>query len=136
MTALREKWWLAGAILIAGLEILLILGIWIDRLTDNTVVLSNGTVLAVPSEAGPLYGDVLLTGAIAAGAAAILAGLYLRSTRRSRGHLLMVTGLVPAAAAGVVFFWYPPMWAVSALAVAVIVRTIGELNRAPEPVSV
>lgn len=110
-------------------------GIWFDRLTNDTVELYEGVAVRVPNDFGPVYGDVLLTGAIALAAFAIIAGLFIRSTQAVRGHRLMLAGLTPAALAGIVFFWFPPFWVLSAMAIAVMVRVSRELTRTGAPIA-
>ena len=128
----REHWWLATAALIAGVELFVTGGIWFDRLTDDTVELYEGVAVRVPNDLGPVYGDVLFTGVVGLAAVAIIAGLYFRSTRAERGHRLMLAGLVPAALAGIVLFWFPPFWVLSVVAIAVMVRVSRELTRPVE----
>jgi hypothetical protein len=119
----RHTWWTIGAGLIAVLELVFSVGLWVDRLTeDRTRDLGNGVTFTVPSEFGPVWGDILLTGGVALAAAAIIAGLHRRNSQPDRSRSLLVAGLAPAALAGVVFFWFPPFWGVSVLAVALIVR--------------
>lgn len=120
----QRTWWTWGAGLIAALELAFSAGIWIERMTeDRTRNLGSGVTITVPSEFGPVWGDVLLTGVVALAAGAIVAGLSLRMRRPERARRLLLAGLVPAAAAGVVFFWFPPFWGVSLLAIALIVQT-------------
>ena len=120
---MRERtWWTIGAGLIAALELVFSVGVWVDRLTeDRTRDLGGGVTVTVPSEFGPVWGDILLTGGVALAPLAIIAGLFLRNRQPDRARGLLLAGLAPAAVAGVVFFWFPPMWAVSALAIAIFV---------------
>jgi hypothetical protein len=119
----QRTWWTIGAGLIAVLELVFAVGVWVDRLTeDRTRELGGGVTVTVASEFGPVWGDVLLTGVVALAAAGIIAGLYLHDRQPGRARALLLAGLAPAAVAGAVFFWFPPMWVVSILAIALIVR--------------
>ena len=119
----RGSWWVIGAGLIAVLELVFSIGVWVDRLTeDRTRDLGSGVSVTVPSEFGPVWGDILLTGAVAIAAVAIVTGLYLRHRQPERAQTLLIVGLVPGVLAGVVFFWFAPFWAVSIVALALIVR--------------
>ncbi len=128
----QRTWWTLGAGLIAVLELVFSAGIWIERLTeDRTRDLGNGVTLTVPSELGPVWGAILVTGAVALAASAIFAGLYLRRRRPEPARALIVVGLVPSVLSGVVFFWFPPMWLISAVAIAVVVGVSRSDMRAP-----
>lgn len=129
----RENWWLATAALIAGVELFVAGGIWFDRIFNSTVELYEG--VTVRNDLGPLHGDVVFTGAVGLAAVAIITGLYVRSTRADRGHWLILAGLVPAALAGIVLFWFPPFWVLSVMAIAVIVRLSRELTRTGAPIA-
>jgi hypothetical protein len=117
----RRQWWLVVAALIAVMELVVSAGIWIDKLTAETVLL-NGTEVELPGEALLVWGDIALTGLLALAAAAIIAGLSARDSQPDRSRWLIMAGLVPAALLGVVFFWFPPFWIVSGAAIAVIAR--------------
>ncbi|MDH3605970.1 MAG: hypothetical protein OER12_03130, partial [Acidimicrobiia bacterium] len=116
----RTTWWLATAAVIAGTYLTVAVGLWVDRLIPDTVTLSNGRKVRLPSE--PLLGDILFTGIVAALGVVLILGILKYSTNPRRGRLLMLVGLIPAAASGAVFFWFPPFWILTALAVVVIVR--------------
>ena len=117
----KRQWWLIVAALIAGLELVVSAGIWIDKLTKDTVLL-NGTEVELPGEALLVWGDIALTGLLALAGVAIIVGIFVRPSRPDRSRWLMVVGLAPAALIGVVFFWFPPFWIVSGAAIAVIAR--------------
>lgn len=129
----NAPWLVAGAALLAGLELFVAVGIWVDRFTEDSVALYEGTTVRVPSETGPLYGDLLLTGLIGGAALAVIAGLYLRSRRPVVAHRLIVGGLIPAALSGLVFWWFPPFWIASVVAVAVMIG-VSLKPRTTEPV--
>ena len=118
-----RSWWVVAAGAIAALELVFAVGVWVDRLTeDRTRELGNGVTVTVPSEFGPLLGDILLTGVVALAAVAIVMGLATRHLEPVRAQKLLVIGLIPGVGAGVVFFWFAPFWVVSIVAVALIVR--------------
>jgi len=119
MSSLKRNWWLVAAALVGGFEIFFAVAILFDR-TDEP-------------DPGPLYGTILLSIAAAAAGIAILAGLAMRSSQPARARTLMIAGLAPAALAGVVFFWFPPFWLLTALAVTLIVKTssIGHAQKEP-----
>ena len=119
MTFLKENWWLIVAALIAGFEIFFAVGIQVDR---------SGL-----DDPGPLDGDILLSLATAGAALAILAGILLRSSQPRRSSMLMTIGLAPAALAGIVFFWFPPFWGLTALAVTLMVKVYRASNERSEP---
>ncbi len=128
----QPAWWAIGAGLIAVLELVFSVGIWVERLSeDRTRDLREGVTVTVPSEFGPIYGDILLTGAVTLAAVAVIAGLYLRRRQPNRARGLLLAGLAPAVAAGAVFFWFPPFWVISAVAIAVMVRVVREGADAP-----
>ena len=121
LDTLKRTWWLVLAALVAGLELVVAVGIWIDKLIRDTVLI-NGTEVELPGEALLAWGDIALTGLLALAAAAITVGILVRASQPDRSRGLIVAGLVPAALIGVVFFWFPPFWIVSGAAIAVIVR--------------
>jgi len=118
---IKRNWWLGVAALIAALQLVLSVGIWVDKLTAETMNI-NGVVVELPAEPLLDWGAILLTGGFVLAAAALVAGLYLRSRKPDRSRWLIMAGLVPAALLGVVFFWFPPFWIVSGAAIAVIAR--------------
>ncbi|NNC93195.1 MAG: hypothetical protein HKN80_11970, partial [Acidimicrobiia bacterium] len=109
LDTLKRTWWLVLAALVAGLELVVAVGIWIDKLIRDTVLI-NGTEVELPGEALLAWGDIALTGLLALAAAAITVGSIGRASQPDRSRGLIVTGLVPAALIGVVFFWFPPFW--------------------------
>jgi hypothetical protein len=121
MKFLKESWWLIAATLIAGFEVVFAVGIQVDR--------------ANMDDPGPQYGDILLSTAAITAALAILIGIRLRSSQPRRASMLMTVGLVPAALAGIVFFWFPPFWALTVLAIALIVKVnrTSDVTRGPVP---
>ena len=42
---------------------------------------------------------------------------------------MLAVGLLPVALAGVVFFWFPPMWVVSLIGLYLIYRVFAEAGR-------
>lgn len=118
---IKRNWWLGVAALIAGLQLVLSVGIWVDKLIGETTNI-NGVVVELPAEPLLDWGAILLTGVFALAAAAIIAGLYLRSQRPDRSRWLIMIGVIPSVLIGVVFFWFPPFWIVSGAAIAVIAR--------------
>ena len=63
------------------------------------------------------------------GVAVLLVGLRLLRSRPRVAAALLTIGLLPVALAGVIFFWFPPMWAVSVLGIYLIVKVIMEAGR-------
>lgn len=118
---IKRSWWLGVAALIAGLQLVMSVGIWVDKfIADTTNV--NGVAVELPDKPLLVWGDILLTTVMGLAAAAIVAGLYLRSHRPDRSRWLIMIGLLPSVLIGVVFFWFPPFWIVSGAALAVLVR--------------
>ena len=101
---IKRNWWLAVAALIAGLQLGLAVGIWVDKLTAQTTNI-NGVAVELPAETLLDWGAILLTGAFALAAGALVAGLYLRSSQPHRSRWLVMIGVIPAVLIGVVFFW-------------------------------
>jgi len=127
---IKENWWLGVAALMAGLQLVLGVGIWVDKLvTDTTRV--NGVVVDLPDKALLVWGDILLTSLTVLATAAIVAGLYLRSRRPERSRRLIMIGVLPSVLIGAVFFWFPPFWIVSGAAIAVVVRASKGAMREP-----
>lgn len=129
---IKRNWWLAVAALIAGLQVVLAVGIWVDKLTAETTNV-NGVAVELPAEPLLDWGAILLTGAFALAAGALVAGLYLRSSQPDRSRWLIMIGVIPAVLIGVVFFWFPPFWIVSGAALAVLVRASRGAIREPVP---
>jgi len=128
----KKDWWLGVAALIAGIELVIAVGIWVDKLVADTTTI-NGVVTDLPGKALLVWGDILLTAVAVVAAAAILTGIYLRTRQPDRSRWLIVAGLIPAVLVGVVFFWFPPFWIVSGAAIAVIVRAGRGATNEPVP---
>lgn len=60
---------------------------------------------------------------------ALVLGLGLLRSRPRLAAGLLVYGLLPAVAAGIVFYWFPPMYLVSLLGVYLSVRVLMEAGR-------
>lgn len=103
----RQNWWLWLAGLIGAVE---------------TVM---GVGFAFDPEGGS--GDNLV--GVFAGLAVIMVfgGLWLRQERLRLGNSMVMVGVVPALIAGVVFFWFPPMWLSTIAAGAVMVKAAQEV---------
>lgn len=130
----RRTWLIVGAGLIAVLELMLAAAVWIERLLeDRTRDLGNGVIVTVPSEFGPLWEDIIFTGIAGLAGVAIIAGLYLLGRRPQRGRNLLLAGLAPATLAGAVFYWFPPFWVITPVAIAAMVGAAREGTGAPLP---
>lgn len=72
------------------------------------------------------------------GAVVLIVGLTLLTSQPRIAAVLLTVGLLPVALAGVVFFWFPPMWLVSLIGIYLIVKVYMEAGRATRqmPVSV
>lgn len=130
--AIKRNWWLAVAALIAALQLVLAVGIWVDKLIAETTTI-NGVAVELPAEPLLDWGAILLTGAFALAAGALIAGLYLRSRQPDRSRWLIMIGVVPSVLIGMVFFWFAPFWIVSGAAIAVLVRASRGTASQPVP---
>lgn len=63
------------------------------------------------------------------GVTALVVGLRLLNSKPKAAAILLTIGLLPVALAGALFFWFPPMWAVSVLGVYLIVKVFMETGR-------
>jgi len=129
---IKRNWWLGLAALIAGVQLVLSVGIWVDKLTTETTNI-NGVVVELPGEALLDWGAILLTGGFVLAAAALIAGLSLRSRQPARSRWLIMIGVIPAVLLGMVFFWFAPFWIVSGAALAVLVRASQGVVKEPVP---
>ena len=119
--------WVVAAGLIAALELVFSAVPWIERLTeDRTRNLGSGVTVTVPSELGSIYGDILFSAMVGLAGVAIIAGLYLLNRQPPWAPVLILMGLAPATVAGAVFFWFPLMWLVTALAIVAVVGVARE----------
>lgn len=126
----RRIWLMVGAGLIAALELWLAVVVWIERITeDRTRDLGSGVTVTVPSDLGPVWGDVLFSAATAAAGVAIVTGLYQLNRRPQLARNLILAGLAPATLAGAVFFWFPPFWLITAVAIAAMVGVVREVDQ-------
>lgn len=63
------------------------------------------------------------------GATGLIVGLRLLKSQPRAASVLLALGLLPIALAGVVFFWFPPMYLVSVFGIYLIVRVFMEAGR-------
>ncbi len=94
---MKTRWWMISAGVIGAS----MLALGIGNLVDN--------------DGGPLYGQLILLAAMAAGAALILFGLVLVRRKPVRGARFVAVGVLPGTV-GLALFWFPPALAMGILA--------------------
>ena len=104
-TLFRQAWWVSLAVVLAGFQTVFAIGIGLD------------------SEATGAE-RVVFFSVWGAGAALAVFGIQQRLRHRRRGDALIALGVVPAVATGIVAFWFPPMWLVTAGGLLVIWSSI------------
>jgi len=102
----RQHWWISLAGLIGVFEAVMAVGFTVDP---------EGST-----------GDKVLGAFVGVAFILVFAGLWQRRKRLRRGNSLMIVGIVPALLAGVVFFWFPPMWLVTITTGIVMVKAAEE----------
>ena len=101
-TLFKQTWWVSLAVVLAGLQTVFAVGIGADSeatATERIVVFA-------------LWGG---------GAVLAIFGARLRIQNQRRGDTLIAVGVIPAVATGIIAFWLPPMWLITAAGLAVIV---------------
>ena len=63
------------------------------------------------------------------GLASLIVGLRIFDSQPRAAAALLTVGLLPVALAGVIFYWFPPMWAVSLIGIYLIVKVFMEAGR-------
>jgi hypothetical protein len=120
-TLFKQAWWVSAAVVLAALQIVLAIGIGLDA---DVTGAERGFFFSV-------WG---------AGAALAVLGAQQRLTHRRRGDTLIAVGVVPSVAAGIIAFWFPPMWLITAGGLSVVwssvrdaVTTVDAVDAAREP---
>lgn len=103
----KQTWWVSLAVVLAVLQAVVGIGIGLD------------------SEATGLERFVFLA-VWGVGAAFILLGAQRRIRNRGQGDALLVVGVLPSVAIGIIAFWFPPMWLVTGAGLVVMVKAIGD----------
>lgn len=103
----RQTWWVSLAVVLAGLQVLMAAGFGFDSETSLTVGVRA----------------IAITVLMALSALTFI-GISQRRQHRRRGNALIAVGIVPSALAGIVMFWFPPMWLMTVAGIAVIVRAM------------
>lgn len=113
----KQQWWKWAIGLIAVLE-------------SVFVVEATAALIFGPGREDRSTLDAAVTLGIAAVAvAALIVGLRVLASRPRAAAWLLLIGLLPAIASGVMFFWFPPMYLVSAIAIYLAVRAFMEAGR-------
>lgn len=82
-------------------------------------------------------GQFVIAVAILLAGIAVLIGLRRFEDHPSSSANLIMLGSIPAFFSGIVFFWFPPMWLLTAAAIAVMVKAYGVASgKKNEPASV
>jgi hypothetical protein len=111
MVSFKKNWWMWLAGLLGVLQLVGVAGFGLDSDSSTTEK---------------------IVGAIIMGGSAAMVFIGLRQIERNGrlGGLLVGIGVIPSAIAGVVVFWFPPMWLVSAAGIAVMVKAFQEVGSA------
>ena len=94
-TLFKQTWWVSLAVVLATLQMVFAVGIGLD------------------SEATGAE-RVVIFSVWGAGAVLAVLGTQQRLRRRRKGDALIALGVVPAVATGILAYWFPPMWVVTA----------------------
>jgi hypothetical protein len=117
MVSFRQKWWLWLAVIGGALEV-------------AALAAGIGDPDAAVGEriAGIAVGGVF--------AFATLHGVQLvRHGKEKRGGYLVAVGMIPVAAAGIVFFWFPPMYLATVAGIAVMAKALRTARRGASPLA-
>jgi len=104
-TLFKQSWWVTLAVVLAGLQMVFAIGIGLDSE-------ATGAERVV-------FFSVWGTGALLA-----VLGAQQRLDHQRRGDALIALGVVPAVATGIIAYWFPPMWLITAGGVLVIWSSI------------
>jgi hypothetical protein len=104
-TLFKQTWWVSLAVVLAGLQVVFAIGIGADSEASNTERIVFFSVWG---------GGAVLT----------ILGARLRRQNQRSGDALIALGVVPAAITGIIAYWFPPMWLVTAAGLAVIWSSI------------
>ena len=116
-TLFKQTWWVSLAVVLAGLQIVLAIGIGLD---------SEATAIE----------RVVFFSVWGAGAALVVLGTQQRPGHRRRGDALIALGVVPAVLTGIIAFWFPPLWLSTAAGLLVIWSSIRDaMNPVGVPIS-
>jgi hypothetical protein len=104
-TLFKQTWWVSLAVLLAGLQIVFAIGIGFDSdgSTNERLVFFS------------VWGG---------GAAVVVIGVQQRLRHLRRGDALIALGVVPAFLAGIITWWFPPMWLATAAGLLVMWSSI------------
>lgn len=104
-TLFKQTWWVSLAVVLSGLQIVFAVGIGADSEAGATERLVVFFVWSV-------------------GAALGLIGVQRRTRLRRNGDALIALGVIPAVATGIIAYWFPPMWLITAAGLIVIWSSI------------
>jgi len=112
-TLFKQGWWVSLTVALAGLQIVFAVGIGLD------------------SEATAAERLFIL---VVWGGSAILAliGVAHKPSSRRVGDVLIGLGVIPAVIGGIIFFWFPPLWLITAAGLVVVTFAVRD---AMSPVS-
>ena len=108
-TLFKQTWWVSLAVVLAGLQVVFAIGAGSD--SEETAI-----------------GRVIFFSVWAGGSVLAILGARLRPENRRRGDALIALGVLPAVATGIIAFWFPPMWLVTAAGLMVIVSAIRDAS--------
>jgi hypothetical protein len=118
MSRFKSQWWKWAIGLFAALQ-----SVFVIEAALALVVGSRGN----ESVNGALEALQLVVPAVTV--SAIVAGLWMWQGRPRLAAGPIAFGMLPVAAIGLVFFWFPPMYLVSVVGMYLIIRTLKEAAR-------
>lgn len=104
-TLFKQTWWVSVAVVLAVLQIVSVVGIGLDSDSSNTETIVAFSTWGV-------------------GAALALLGVQQRLRHRRKGDALIALGVVPSVMTGIIVYWFPPMWLITAAGLLVMWSSI------------
>ena len=100
-TLFKQTWWVSLAVVLAVLQTVFAVGAGTD--SEETGV-----------------GRVFFFSVWAGGSVLAILGARVRSENRRVGDSMIAVGVLPAVATGVIAYWFPPIWLVTAAGLTVM----------------
>ena len=112
-TLFGQIWWVSVAAVLAGIEFVFAFAVAFE---PNVDILQR----------------VITSSSWAASGGIALLGVLGRPRHRRRGDALIAVGVVPAVLAGIVFFWFPPLWLTTVTGTVVLWSSISDAWGRPQ----